>query len=123
MRNRVSLASRVCDDRGARHAGWRRVTAWLYGAAARAVAARLAGIRKLIGLLLGLQLGQVLGSPDQAIPVGGDVFRWTADLSNDRRRQFGGNHLDGVPGANQQLVGVRLLAWDVNAYLAAHTAL
>ena len=33
------------------------------------------------------------------------------------------HHLDGVPGADGQLVGIRFLLWNMDADFAAHTAL
>ena len=69
------------------------------------------------------ELGELLRGPDQAVPVLLDVLRRAADLGDDDGYVFGGHHFDGVPGADQQVVGVRLLARDVDAHLAADAAL
>ena len=56
----------------------------------------------------------MLGSSDEAIPILNDVFRWPADLGNNVGNIFGLHHLDGIPRANREFVGVRLLLWDVD---------
>ena len=61
-------------------------------------------------LAAGLQLGQVLGRADQPVPVVVDVLRRAADLGHDLGDLLGRDHLDRVPGADLQLVGVGLLA-------------
>ena len=65
----------------------------------------------------------MLSAADQAIPVLLDVFWRAADLRDGERELFGGNHLDRVPRADRQLVGVRLLLRNVDADFAPHAAL
>jgi hypothetical protein len=65
----------------------------------------------------------MLGCADESVPVGLDVLWRAADFGDVERHVFGGYHLDGVPGADGELVRIGLLARDVDADLAAHAAL
>lgn len=78
-------------------------------------------LRPLAGLHL--QLGQVLCRADQAVPVFVDVLGGAADLCHDLGHLFGRHHFDGVPRADGEIVGVGLLARDVDAHFAAHATL
>ncbi len=65
----------------------------------------------------------MLSRADEPVPILLNVLRRAADLGDDHRDVFGGNHLDGIPRANKQLVRVRLLAGDVDADFATDAAL
>jgi hypothetical protein len=64
----------------------------------------------------------MLGGSDQAIPIGLNVFWGAADLGHDLGDLLGGNHFNGIPGADFEIVGIRLFAWDVDANFATDTA-
>ena len=68
----------------------------------------------------GLELSQGWGGPHQSVPVVANVFRRAADLGDDLGHLLGGDHFDRIPGANGQVVGVRLFARDPYAHFAAH---
>src|SRR5262245_27953283 len=65
----------------------------------------------------------MLGRANQAIPVGLDVLGRTADLRHDLGDLDRGNHFDGVPRADRQLVRVGLLGGDVDAHFTTHAPL
>ena len=44
-------------------------------------------------------------------------------MGHDLGHFFGGDHLDGVPGADEQIVGVGLFLRNLNAYFAADASL
>lgn len=69
------------------------------------------------------ELSEILGRAHQTIPIVANVFRGTADLGHHLGGHFGGNHFDGVPGTNLQIVGIRFLAGNVDANFAADAAL
>ncbi len=69
------------------------------------------------------QLGHRLRRTDEPVPVFDDVLRRAADLRYHLGSLFGGDHLDGIPRANRQLVRVRLFARDMHANLAANAGL
>ncbi len=64
----------------------------------------------------------MLGGRHEPIPVGVNVLRRAADLGDDHSHVLGWHHFNSVPGADGKFVGVRLLAGDVDADLAADTA-
>ncbi len=76
----------------------------------------------LLCLAGGFQLGQMLSGADQAVPILSDVFGRAADLGDDLGHLFGRYHLDCVPRANEQLVGIGFFLRDVDAHFAAHAA-
>jgi len=69
------------------------------------------------------QLGELLGRAYQTIPVFLDVFRRSTYLRHNDCRILGGYHLDGVPGTDQELVGVAFLARYVDTHFATDATL
>ena len=69
------------------------------------------------------KLGQILCGAYEPVPVFGDVLGWAADLGDRLGGQFGGDQFDRVPGADFEIVGIGLLAWDVVADFAADTTI
>lgn len=65
----------------------------------------------------------MLRRADEAVPVGLDVFGRAANLRDDLGHLLSRHHLDGVPRAYRQIVGVGLFARDVNANFATHAPL
>ena len=65
----------------------------------------------------------MLGGADEAVPVGGDVFRRSADLRDDRGHLLGRDHLNGVPRTNLEVIGIALFARDVDADFAPDATL
>lgn len=72
---------------------------------------------------LSLQLGQMLSGTNESIPVGSDVFWWAADLGHYLRSEFDRNHLDGIPRANGELVGICFLLRNMDADFTTDAAL
>jgi hypothetical protein len=65
----------------------------------------------------------MLSGADETVPIGLDVLRRAADLGDDHGNVLRGDHFDRVPRADGELVGVRLLARDMDAHFAANAAL
>ena len=71
---------------------------------------------------LGFEFGQVVGRTDQAVPVLLNVLWRPADLSHNVGHLLGGDHFDGIPRADLEIVWIRLFSWNVHADFAADAA-
>ena len=66
------------------------------------------------------QFSQMLSRPNQPVPVFLNVLGRAANLCDGNGHIFRRHHFNGVPRADRQFVGVRFLARDVHAHLAAN---
>ena len=65
---------------------------------------------------------QLMGGSHETIPVFVNIFGWPTDLGDDFVDLLGGDHFDGIPGADGQLIGIRFFLRNVDTHLAADTS-
>jgi len=71
----------------------------------------------------GPQFGKILSRAHQTVPIVPYVLGGPAHLGHDLSRPFRGNHLDGIPRAYLQIIGIRFFAGNMDANFAADAAL